>query len=86
MDWEATLLPPAERSYADGIRGIQRPKGQPGRQWQKMAKWVAAGKWQEMDFRALCVVVIEVAKVDFGDLISYESQKSDVHKNSISEP
>ena len=29
---------------------------------EKWQKWVAAGKWQEMDFRVLYVVVIEVAR------------------------
>ena len=30
---------------------------------RKMAeKWVAAGKWQEMDFRVFCATVFEVAR------------------------
>ena len=46
-----------------GHRGSQEDHG---RKWQKMAengrKWVAAGKWQEMDFRVFHVVTIEVEK------------------------
>ena len=65
------------RNRRHGIRGRQRPK--------KEARNKMAEKSRKI-LRAFCAMVSEVAKVDFGDLISYESQKSDVHKNSISEP
>ena len=46
----------------------------------EVARQAMAENGKKMDSRVFCVAVMEVAKVDFGDLISYERQKIQVSK------
>ena len=69
--------------------GSQVEKRRPGR---KMAEKGPKMGWQKKGrkwVRALCAMILETAeqaKVIFSTLVSYESQKSEVHKTSHGEP